>query len=303
MFLLFAGLCCDRIKKCGPYHPRFCCPEPAASPFHTLFTRKSQYFTVKGSGRCVHRPPAVTGDFMDFSSMLGDAFTYTREGVLGNTNRWLKLILAILCLGLPFNGYIMRVYRGVQPAPDVDQWGTLFIDGLKLLVVGIVYAIPLLILWVLIYGTLFLAIFSGSINETAMAAYAPNLLLMLLFYVVEIIVAVFLPIVYIRFARTGTFSEAFNFSAVIGTIGKIGWLNYIVALVLISLVIGIPVFILIIGVMLVAGATILLLNAGFAGLLFFMGLGLLLLVLLSPLFGVFQARYMTRVYDSADPAE
>jgi len=240
---------------------------------------------------------------MDFSSMLGDAFTYTREGVLGNTNRWLKLILAILCLGLPFNGYIMRVYRGVQPAPDVDQWGTLFIDGLKLLVVGIVYAIPLLILWVLIYGTLFLAIFTGSINEPAMAAYAPNLLLMLLFYVVEIIVAVFLPIVYIRFARTGTFSEAFNFSAVIGTIGKIGWLNYIVALVLISLVIGIPVFILIIGVMLVAGATILLLNAGFAGLLFFMGLGLLLLVLLSPLFGVFQARYMTRVYDSADPAE
>jgi hypothetical protein len=239
---------------------------------------------------------------MDFSNMLGDAFAYTREGVWGNMNRWLKLILAILCLGLPFNGYIMRVYRGVQPAPDVDQWGTLFIDGLKLLVVGIVYAIPLLILWVLIYGTLFLAIFSGSIDEPAMAAYAPNLFLMLLFYVVEIIVAVFLPVVYIRFARTGTFSEAFNFSAVIGTIGKIGWLNYIVALILISLVIGIPVFILIIGVMLVAGATLLLLNTGFAGLLFFMGLGILLLILLSPLFGVFQARFMTRVYDSADQA-
>jgi len=239
---------------------------------------------------------------MDFSNMLGDAFAYTREGVFGNTNRWLKLILAILCLGLPFNGYIMRVYRGVQPAPDVDQWGTLFIDGLKLLVVGIVYAIPLLILWVLIYGTLFLAIFSGSINETAMAAYAPNVFLMLLFYIVEIVVAVFLPIVYIRFARTGTFSEAFNFSAVMETIGKIGWLNYIVALVLISLVVGIPVFILIIGVMLVAGATLLLLNGGFAGLLFCMGLGILLLILLSPLFGVFQARYMTRVYDSADPA-
>ena len=49
---------------------------------------------------------------MDFGNMLGDAFTYTKEGVLGNMNRWLKLILAILCLGLPFNGYIMRVYRG-----------------------------------------------------------------------------------------------------------------------------------------------------------------------------------------------
>jgi hypothetical protein len=239
---------------------------------------------------------------MDFAEILGDAFAYTREGVFGNTNRWLKLILAIICLGLPFNGYIMRVYRGAQPAPDVDQWGTLFVDGLKLLVVGIVYAIPLLILWVFIYGNLFLAIFSGSIDETAMAAFAPNLLLMLLFYLVEIAVAVILPVAYIRFARTGTFSDAFNFSAIIETIGKIGWLNYIVALVLVSLVIGIPVFILVFGIILVAGATLLLLNAGFAGLLFFIGLGILLILVLSPLFGVFQARYMTRVYDSAAPA-
>ena len=49
---------------------------------------------------------------MDFGEMLGDAFTYTKEGVFLNMKRWLNLILAIICLGLPFNGYIMRVYRG-----------------------------------------------------------------------------------------------------------------------------------------------------------------------------------------------
>jgi hypothetical protein len=210
---------------------------------------------------------------MDFADMLGDAYAYTKEGVLGNTNRWLKLILAIICLGLPFNGYVMRVYRGITPAPDVDQWGMLFFDGLKLLVMGIIYAIPLMILWVLIYGSMFLAIFSGSMDETAMAAFAPNLFLMLLFYLVEIAVAVILPVAYIRFARTGTFSDAFNFSAIIETIGKIGWLNYIVALVLVSIVIGIPVFILIFGIILVAGATLLLLKAGFAGLLFLLASG------------------------------
>jgi Protein of unknown function (DUF4013) len=239
---------------------------------------------------------------MDFVNMLGDAFTYTREGVLGNMNRWLKLILAILCLGLPFNGYIMRVYRGATPMPEVDQWGTLFIDGLKLLAVGIVYAIPLMILWMLIYGTMFLAIFSGSMGEDAMAAFAPNMLLMMLFYIGEIAIAVILPVAYIRFARTGIFADAFNFSAIFATIGKIGWLNYIVALVLVSIVVSIPVIVLIIGFILVGGVSLFLLKE--AGVFVFLGLlvlMVLLILILAPLLGVFQARYMTRVYDSAAP--
>jgi len=240
---------------------------------------------------------------MDFSNMLGDAFAYTKEGVFGNMNRWLKLILAILCLGLPFSGYIMRVYRGATPAPDVDQWGTLFIDGLKLLIVGIVYAIPLIIIWVLIYGSMFLAIFSGHMDEYAMTAFVPNMLLMMLFYILEIIMAIVLPVAYIRFARIGTFSEAFNFSAILETIGKIGWINYIVALVLVSLVIGIPVFILVFGFIIVAGASLFLLKeAGIFVFLALLALMLLLILILAPLFGVFQARYMTRVYDSAVPA-
>lgn len=234
--------------------------------------------------------------------MLDDAFTYTREGVLGNMNRWLKLILAILCLGLPFNGYIMRVYRGTTPAPEVDQWETLFIDGLKLLAVGIVYAIPLMILWMLIYGTMFLAIFSGSMDEDAMTAFAPNLLLMMLFYVGEIAIAVILPVAYIRFARSGIFADAFNFSAIFSTMGKIGWLNYIVALVLVSIVVSIPVIVLIMGFILVGGVSLFLLKD--AGVFVFLGLlvlMVLLILILAPLFGVFQARYMTRVYDSAAP--
>lgn len=240
---------------------------------------------------------------MDFAEIFGDAFTYTREGVWGNMNRWLKLILAVLCLGLPFNGYIMRVYRGTTPGPDVDQWGTLFVDGLKLLVVGIVYAIPLLILWVLIYGTLFLTLFSGRMDTNAMATFSPNFLLMLLFYIMEIAMVVIMPVASIRFARTGIFAEAFNFSAIADTIGKIGWLNYIVALVLVSLIIGIPVFILIFGFILVGGASLFLLKD--AGIFVFIGilvLMVLFIILLSPLFGVFQARSMTRVYDSAAPA-
>jgi hypothetical protein len=239
---------------------------------------------------------------MDFGNMLGDAFSYMKEGVWGNTNRWLKLILAIICLGFPFSGYIMRIYRGTTTAPDVDQWGTLFVDGLKLFVVGLVYAIPLIILWVLIYGSMFLAIASGSMGQKAMTSFEPNFVLMILFYIVEFAVVLIMPVASIRFARTGSFAEAFNFSALLGTIGRIGWLVYIVALFLVSIIVSIPVFILVFGFILVGAVSLVLLKE--AGLLVILGLlvlGILLCLILSPLIGVFQARYMTRLYDSAIP--
>jgi hypothetical protein len=241
---------------------------------------------------------------MDFAEMLGDAFTYTREGVLGNMNRWLKLILALICLGLPYSGYIMRIYRGKTPAPDVDEWGTLFVDGLKLLVVGIVYAIPLLILWAFIYGPFFLGLASGAMNENALATWEPNFVLIIIFYIVEIAVTIIMPVASIRFARTGSFAEAFNFSGITGTIGRIGWINYIVALILVSIVVSIPILILIFGFILIGSAALVLLKeAALLVILALIALAVLLFLIIVPLFGVFQARYMTRLYDCGTAAE
>jgi hypothetical protein len=234
--------------------------------------------------------------------MLIDAFSYMKEGVWGDTNRWLKLILALILLGFPFSGYVMRIYRGAATAPEVDQWGTLFVDGLKLFVVGLVYAVPLLVLWVLIYGSLFLAIFSGSMDDRATASFEPNFVLMILFYIVELAVVLIMPVASIRFARTGSFAEAFNFSAITGTIGQIGWLAYVVALFLVSIVVSIPIFILVFGFIFVgAAALVLFKESALFVILGLLVLGILLFLIISPLIGVFQARYMTRLYDSAIP--
>ena len=46
---------------------------------------------------------------MDFAELLRDAWGYTDAGILKNTGRWMKLILAVICLGIPFNGYVLRV--------------------------------------------------------------------------------------------------------------------------------------------------------------------------------------------------
>jgi hypothetical protein len=241
---------------------------------------------------------------MDFTDMLTDAFTYTREGVWGNMNRWMKLVLAVICLGIPYNGYVLRVYRGAKPAPDVDQWGTLFIDGLKMLAIGIVYAIPLMILWAFIYGQFFLGLLNGTMDESALATWEPNFVLMMIFYVVELAVVVVIPVAMIRFARTGIFGEAFNFSGIFGTIRRIGWINYLVALFLVSIIVSIPVMVIIFGFIIAGGISLFMLKeGGFVAFLALLALAILVILILSPLIGVFQARYMTRLYDCAAPAE
>jgi len=241
---------------------------------------------------------------MDFGTILDDAFAYTKQGVFENANRWLKLIIAILCLGIPMNGYVMRIYRGEHPAPEVDNWGNLFVDGLKLMIVGLVYAIPIFILYAIIYGSIFLAALSdntGHTDSAMMSGWAPNIGLVLLMYLVEIAVSLIVPVASIRFARANTFSEAFNVGAILEYIGKIGWITYIIALILVALIIGIPICILVLGFILLGGITMFMFKVSTIAVLGFILAFVLIILTLAPLFAIFQARYMTRVYDSAAP--
>lgn len=241
---------------------------------------------------------------MDFGMILDDAFAYTKQGIFENTDRWLKLIIAILCLGIPLNGYVMRIYRSAHPAPEVDNWGSLFIDGLKLMIVGLGYAIPVFILYALIYGDIFIAALSGTtghMDSTRVSGWAPNIGLVLLMFLVEIAVWLIVPVASIRFARTNSFSEAFNFSAIIEYIRKIGWINYILALFLIALIIGIPIAILVFGFILLGGMILFIFKVGTIAILGFILALVMIILTLAPLFTVFQARYMTRIYDSAEP--
>ena len=241
---------------------------------------------------------------MNFGTMLDDAFAYTKQGVFENANRWLKLIIAILCLGIPMNGYVMRIYRSAQPVPEVDNWGSLFVDGLKLMIVGLVYAIPIFILYAITFGSIVLAALSGStgpMGSAMLSEWTPNIGLVLLMYLVEIVLGLIVPIASIRFARTNSFSEAFNITAIIEYIGKIGWINYSIALILIALVIGIPICILVLGFILLGGIVLFLFKVSTIAIIGFIIALVIIILTLAPLFAVFQARYMTQVYDSASP--
>ena len=89
---------------------------------------------------------------MDYGSMIGESFEYAKEAVVGKWNKWLMLIIATILLAIPLMGYAMKVLRGEKPAPEVDDWGTLFIDGIKYLIVSLIYALPIIIVWILVLG-------------------------------------------------------------------------------------------------------------------------------------------------------
>jgi hypothetical protein len=230
----------------------------------------------------------LTVNELDYGAMIGDSFTYVKEGIIDNVNKWLLLIIATLILALPLMGYIMNVYRGTKPAPDVNNWSKLFVDGILLFIVGIIYALPIIILEFLIFGTAF-ATQIGSSPSTMMTGLAGIGILAVILILVIIAIAIVSPIGIIRFARTGNFGEAFNFGEIIATIKKIGWLPYILALIIIFIVVGIP------GAILWVILTALALALPIIGCLI---AGVILLIVL-PILGIFEARYLTQVYESA----
>jgi len=225
---------------------------------------------------------------MDYGTLIGNSYTYVKEGIIDRVNTWLLLMIATLILTLPLMGYIMSVYRGTNPAPGVENWAKLLVDGILLCIVGIIYAIPVIVLEFLTVGATFATTMTTN-PAAAMTGMAGAGILAIILIIVAILIAIFSPIGIIRFARTGSFGEAFNFREIAATIKKIGWLTYILALIVVAIVVGIPALIL---WAIVLGLVIALPLIGIV-------IGGILLLIVLPLLAVFEARYLTQVYESA----
>ncbi len=101
----------------------------------------------------------------------------------------------------------------------------------------------------------------------------------------------------VRFARTDSFGEAFNFSAIIAHIGKIGWVSYVLALIIFWIAVAVAAFVfsIVVGIISVVLALI-----PFIGWLLAILLSIVIGILIGPFVGVFGTRYITYIYDSAE---
>jgi len=211
--------------------------------------------------------------------MLGDSFEYTKDALVDKWMRWLILLVGTIIFPIIL-GYTLRVYRGEPYPPDPEDWVAVFINGIKLFIVELIWALPVIIVGLLFFGGALAMMASGS--DAAAAVGIGTMLIGIPFLlIVTLVVALFAAMGAVRFARTDSFGEAFNISAILAHIGRIGWGPYIVALIVLYLALF---------VFFIAMAIL--------GVLTF-GLGFLLFFALAPAFSIFVARYVTRIYDSA----
>ncbi|HOT03126.1 MAG TPA: DUF4013 domain-containing protein [Methanolinea sp.] len=230
---------------------------------------------------------------MDYGNMLGDSLGYAKDGLVGHWKRWILLIISTIIFPLMM-GYTMEIWRGKTPAPEPAQWGKLFIDGLKLLVAAIIYAIPVILIILIFGGFAFIsaiqeAAMSGDPEfftnnmEVLMPLVAAFMVGVLIALIVAFILMLFSTIGFVRMARTERFGEAFNFGAILETIRKIGWGSYILALIILFIVAGIIWFVI-----------------NLFNMIPF--IGWLITLILLPLLIIFEARYVTRVYEASGAA-
>lgn len=226
---------------------------------------------------------------MTFGELLSQSFDYAKKSVWGEWGRWvilfvLMIIQSITVFIVPlFNGYIFRIWQGSDPAPDVDQWKKLFVDGWRVNIVSIIYMIPVIIVAVLAMGPGLMQMISGSIMgdpTVAMAGLMGMGLGLMVVIIVTIIVEIFMLTGVVRFAKMDSIAEAFSFGEIAGHIKKIGWGHYIVALIILWIVMVIMSFI--------AGLFMIIPIIGW----------IIYLFLLVPI-AIFAARYLVNLYGSA----
>jgi hypothetical protein len=166
--------------------------------------------------------------------MLSDALSFPRRG-----DDWLSTLLVggVLTVLGPFilpalvvQGYLVRVLdyaaRRERNPPSFTQWGTLLVDGLKLLVVTVVYGLFAVVPLVVVFGALVVIVPGdpvvadpGMPNPTPSIGTGPGLLVFLglaaLSGLLTLVVAYVLPAALANFAIEGRLGAAFDVRTVL----------------------------------------------------------------------------------------
>jgi len=186
---------------------------------------------------------------MDIGEIVSDAIKYPSS----NWGKVLILGVILICsiLIVPIflvYGYLFRIIKaslaGMDELPDFDEIGDMFVDGLKIFVVAIVYAIPVVIIaWIfnLILGSAMTVSPTGGLDASMFyGIIAGNLVLL----IVGLIVGLIEIIAIANMAYyDGELGAAFRFSEILDHIARIGWGKYIATYIIVAIIAVIGYFI------------------------------------------------------------
>ena len=209
---------------------------------------------------------------------ISESFRFAKDGLVGHWGRWIILIIlnCIPIVNFIASGYIVKIYKGGKIAPELEGYGRLFINGVLLFIIGVIYII---IPFILICAGLFLG---------ALEASATGLIIALIGIIVVIILGLFALLGCVRFAKTGDVAEAFNFKAILEKINEIGWGHYILSYIAIMVVIT-----------LISGALSGIVQMYASTSYLISGVATLLLLIVTPFLMIWQGKFYENLYSLA----
>uniref|UniRef100_UPI001FE0404D DUF4013 domain-containing protein n=1 Tax=Methanomicrobium mobile TaxID=2205 RepID=UPI001FE0404D len=211
---------------------------------------------------------------MNIGSNLSSSFGYAKDGLVGHWVRWILLLISCIIFPLIL-GYQLRVMRGESPAPEADNWVKMLIDGILYCIIAFIYAIPLIIIAMVTMGPgVFMLMSDPSAVAAGMGTFAIGLII---FIIVAIIISLFETIAIVNFARKESFGAAFAFGDILSKIKEIGWFSLFIQILVYGIIIAI--------IQAVLGLIPI--------------LGMIILLILSPLFAMWYAKYVCNIYDNA----
>ena len=225
---------------------------------------------------------------MEIGEIINDALKYP-------TSNWTKVfILGVIFVAsfliIPIFlaiGYLFRVikatFAGIDELPDFDNLGEMFVDGLKVFVVGVAYAIPLIIISAII-SAIFGIHYNSAVNAGTFTGF--NVFALATAYIIYLVIAIIIGLIeYMAIANMalyeGDLGAAFKFNEVLDRIARIGWGKYIIWYI----------------VMVVLG----LIAALISGLLIVILIGIIIApLIIVPFFGMLAARSLALIFASSE---
>ncbi|WP_048191655.1 DUF4013 domain-containing protein [Methanobacterium sp. SMA-27] len=207
---------------------------------------------------------------MNIGEIISDSIKYP-------TSDWTKvLILGVIflisVLILPIflaYGYMFRIIKatiaGIDELPEFDAIGDMFIDGLKIFVVGIVYAIP-----VIIIGLIVSLIFGPASATTSTSISAGMFWALIIGNIIYVIIGLIVGLIAIIGIANmayydGDLGAAFRFSEILDYISRIGWGKYLAIYIIVALLSFVIYFIaIIVGILLIVVGLVITLPLAFA---------------------------------------
>jgi len=186
---------------------------------------------------------------LDLADNLSNSFEYAKK-LFSDFGRLVILIILDLIpiVNWIVVGYAARVLKespGTDAPPKLEDYGGMFVNGLKIIVASIIYMIIPLVLIAAGVGSFIAAMVMGGGPDFVTRGLTPAQMfvfggtgaaLAIIGVVVAFLFLIILAAGIAHMIKTGSFGKAFAFGEILRLIGKIGWGKYIAWAILVAVI-------------------------------------------------------------------